>query len=578
MKKIILNILLFVMATSFLNAQIPVDKENMGFVKNLTEQVQIYTDRDLYLSGEEVWFTAYVVINNTFNEFELSKIVYIELFDAAKKKFFKGKFEVINGTAAGSFQIPVETISGSYFIRAYTQYQRNFPPGHYATNLITIINPEFPLPAPAEQKTDTLKNDDLGLPVYNPDLDIEVTVQADKPIYQKRGLVELKIQVPELDTNEITSLNVAVVRKGTFRKPESCFTPVSGEGTDLKKDNKHLFWVPETRGVSISGIVTENKSLKPLAGASIYLSVLGDCPQFHITQTKDNGAFLFPLGYLDRGHEIFVGVRQVNEEEIRLLINSDFSNDFTTLQNIPVAIDSTHKFLLGEMLVNYQSQMIFAPHKEQITKTSPAGIEIFGEPEISVSLADFIDLPNLESIIFELVHTVSVRNKNGRKSLSVLNPETNRVFTNQLLLLDHVPVFDVDAVLTIPPAKIENINVINRTRYLGDNILRSVVMMNTKAGDFAGYIFPEGSIFVEYQTITPGKKFKSPTYKTQSEKSSSIPDFRTTLYWVPELSLSKSDTTIRFYSSDNTGDYGIIVRGVTKEGKTCFGRGGISIQ
>ncbi|MCK5838317.1 MAG: hypothetical protein KAG99_00650, partial [Bacteroidales bacterium] len=512
-----------------------------------------------------------VVINNTFNEFELSKIVYLELFDASKKKFFKGKFEVIDGIATGNFQIPVETISGNYFIRAYTQYQRNFPPEYFATKLITIINPEFPLPL-QEQKTDMLINEELGSPKHETDIDVEITVQADKSIYKKREPVELKIQIPDMDANEITNLNVAVVRQGTFSKPESYFTPVSGVGTDLIKDNKQLFWVPETRGVSISGIVTENKSLKPMAGAGIYLSVLGDDPQLHITQTKENGAFVFSLGYLTREHEIFIGVKQYDDKNIRLLVNSDFSNDFTHLQNIPVSIDTTYKILIEEMLVNYQSQKIFTPHETEAADTTRARIEIFGKPEVSVHLADFIDLPNLENIIFELVPTVMVRSKNGRKSLSVLNPETNRIFTNQLLLLDHVPVFDVDAVLSIPPAKIENIDVINSTHYLGNNILRSVVMINTKAGDFAGYIFPEGSIFVEYQAITPNKNFESPTYETQSEKNSRLPDFRTTLYWYPDLILQQQETALSFFASDHCSEYDIIVRGITNEGTPCFGK------
>ncbi|MCD4663641.1 MAG: hypothetical protein K8R68_00120 [Bacteroidales bacterium] len=62
------------------------------------------------------------------------------------------------------------------------------------------------------------------------------------------------------------------------------------------------------------------------------------------------------------------------------------------------------------------------------------------------------------------------------------------------------------------------------------------------------------------------------------EKNNRIPDFRTLLYWNPELLISQGDNTLNFYTSDNTGDYDIIVRGVTKNGKICFGKGSISIH
>nr|NQU89398.1 hypothetical protein [Bacteroidota bacterium] len=579
MKKVILHIFLLVLTGSFLRAQIPVDDENTGFLKNLTEQVYIYTDRNMYLSGEEVWFTAYVVINNTFPVFDLSKIIYLELFDATKKKIFKGKFEVLEGLAAGSFQIPVETTTGNYFIRAYTKYQRNFSPGYYTTKLITIINPEFPLPG-QEQIADTLtrEKEALGLPIWGSKDEIVVMIQADKSVYRKREPVELKIHLPDILPKEIEGLSVSVARRGTLSQPNGFFTSIPDRSAYLEEDLNKLFWIPETRGVSISGIVTLNKPLKPLVGVSVYLSVLGDNPQMHITQTKENGVFIFSLGYLTHVHEIFIGVEPDDEKEIMLLVNNDFSNDFTHLQNIPVSIDTTYKMLIEEMLVNYQSQKIFAAPKTEATDTTQTSVEIFGRPEVSVRLADYIDLPNLENIFFELVPTAIIRNTDGRKVLYVLNPETNRIFTNQLLLFDHVPVFDIDAVLSIPPAKIEKIDVINRTHYFGDNILRSMVMMNSKAGDFGGYIFPEGSKFIDYQTITRGKKFEAPTYESQSKKNSRIPDFRTLLYWNPEVSISQGDTTLSFYTSDNKGDYDIIVRGVTKNGKTCFGKGSITIQ
>ncbi len=265
MKKIILYTLFLVFADSILQAQIPLDDKNMGFVKSLKEEVIVFTDRDLYLSGEQLWFTAYVVVNNTFQEFDLSKIVYLELIDAVKKKTFKGKFEIIEGIAAGSFHVPAEALSGNYFIRAYTQYQRNFPPEVFATKNITIINPEFSLPG-QKQILDTLEGKvDAEPKTVGFENEIEIIVQTDKFVYHKREPLELKLEMPGIRKDKMASLCVSVIRRGTFRKPKGFISSVPNMETESGKDQKGLFWIPETRGVGISGYVSEKKSLKPVS-------------------------------------------------------------------------------------------------------------------------------------------------------------------------------------------------------------------------------------------------------------------------------------------------------------------------
>jgi hypothetical protein len=577
MKKIILLLLIFVGAAAFLKAQIPIDEENSGFLKDLSEQVRIFTDRDIYLSGEEVWFSIYVLANN--EPVDLSKVVYVELFDETKRKLNAVKFEIIKGKASGNFTIPEETTSGTYFIRTYTRYQRNFPPESFTSKTISVINPEFPLPTSEESSANFITELNASDEAPNEINKLtEIHIASDKTNYNKREPVELNITWPDTEFDEILGLSVSIARQGTIdynKLTTASMYQTSNKNSEFTGD---IFWVPETRGVSISGFVQEKKSAKPMAGINVYLSVLGADPQFHISKTKENGAFVFSLGYIQGDHEVFVGVKQENDEEIELLVNNDFSGEFPALQEIPLAIDSSYRTLLEEMLVNHQSQSIFSKIKDTPIDTTVYGFDIFGSPDVSVYLTDYIDLANLETVFFELVNTAMVREKDGQKTLYVVNPETNKVFSNQLLLLDHVPVFNFENVLNIPPEKIKNIDVINSTHYLGDNTLKSVVMMNTYAGDFAGYFFPEGSIFLEYQAINPGKEFCSPVYETQIEKESRLPDFRTTLYWNPDISISGEEATINFYTSDNRGKYDVVVRGVTKSGEICYGISSISIE
>jgi hypothetical protein len=43
------------------------------------------------------------------------------------------------------------------------------------------------------------------------------------------------------------------------------------------------------------------------------------------------------------------------------------------------------------------------------------------------------------------------------------------------------------------------------------------------------------------------------------------------LYWDPEFKLTEGATNLEFFTSDELSSYDIIVEGITKNGKICFG-------
>jgi hypothetical protein len=154
----------------------------------------------------------------------------------------------------------------------------------------------------------------------------------------------------------------------------------------------------------------------------------------------------------------------------------------------------------------------------------------------------------------------------------VINAETNRMNNCGYIFLDNVPVFDVDDLLKISPSKIERIDVINRTHYLGDFSLDGIILITTNTDNFAGYTFPKESVFLEYQAITPPSDFPLPDYSDENKTQSHLPDFRTLLYWNPEVSIQNGKASVSFFTSDYCAGYDVIVRGITTEGKCCFGK------
>ncbi|MEQ3274382.1 TonB-dependent receptor [Bacteroides thetaiotaomicron] len=65
-------------------------------------------------------------------------------------------------------------------------------------------------------------------------------------------------------------------------------------------------------------------------------------------------------------------------------------------------------------------------------------------------------------------------------------------------------------------------------------------------------------------------EFYHPTYDTPEKKNAQRSEFRSTVYWNPELRLdAEGKATIEYYTPDSTAPEDIIIEGVDKNGKVC---------
>ena len=91
------------------------------------------------------------------------------------------------------------------------------------------------------------------------------------------------------------------------------------------------------------------------------------------------------------------------------------------------------------------------------------------------------------------------------------------------------------------------------------------------ADNFAGFKWTDNSVFLNFKTLHPELTFHLPDYQNSNLKMDSKADFRTILYWNPEVNLDGEDRKIHFFSSDYQSVYEVILRGYTDEGIFCYG-------
>jgi hypothetical protein len=126
MKKIITS--LFSLITLLVNTQLYAQQNGNGNgkVSLLFEKVYLHTDRDLYASGEDIWFKAYLV--NARNNYltNNSSNLYVELISPDNEIIDREVIRLNAGVGNGDFKLKDSIPEGKYQIRAYTKWMLNF--------------------------------------------------------------------------------------------------------------------------------------------------------------------------------------------------------------------------------------------------------------------------------------------------------------------------------------------------------------------------------------------------------------------------------------------------------------------
>ena len=81
----------------------------LGLQAQVTECMRIYTDKDNYLAGEDLWIKVCVTDSA---EAPFSKVAYVEISDM-RQVYAQGKIALKNGTGWGRIKFPQTMHSGA---------------------------------------------------------------------------------------------------------------------------------------------------------------------------------------------------------------------------------------------------------------------------------------------------------------------------------------------------------------------------------------------------------------------------------------------------------------------------------
>ncbi len=344
-----------------------------------------------------------------------------------------------------------------------------------------------------------------------------------------------------------------------------------------------VLYNPETEGHYLSGKLLNSNSQTPDSGSYVFMSTPGKVPVFQYAKTNSDGNFRFFVRIDDKVKDLVIQPARMDNNS-RIKIEVPFSDHYFPSGTIIDSVSNELPEYVSKSGVNYQVSKIYGSSSlgPAAVRSFPPAItkRFYGKPDLEIKIADFINLPVMEEVFFELVKGTSLKKRNEKYELFVMDPVEDKLYDSPPgIFVDGVMFNFPDIIAGLDPDKVESIDLVRDRYYVGDYLFHGIVNVVTTLGDFSMVTLPDYATRLHYKVVDPVLSFTSPDYSKNENKISRVPDFRNMLYWNPSVKPDKNGKVIvDFWSSDIESDYEIIIQGITSEGKLISLRKTFSVK
>jgi len=308
-------------------------------LNRLREKVWLTLSKPYFYPGETVWIGGRMLHQDAFLADSLSRVVRVDLIAEDSEIIQSATYSIQQGKISGGLVLPTEMKPGDYAIRAYTQWNRNFPIADQFIALFVVMEDDFipekekvaseVFPGVIDVKAEYSLSDSMNYRVMN--LKLDFLDEFENPI---DGEFVLSIT----DADQIAEMNQGIRLEQTMEWLDG------GLPENFKRSLSH----PVEYGISLKGKFTpENKRQGLIQPITI---VRGDLEDYGQVMTDSSGYFWATgLNYQDTAQ---IAVAAVNEKlrpfgsvELVSLSKPEFGVDFPKLTYRKVASPSEDYFL-----------------------------------------------------------------------------------------------------------------------------------------------------------------------------------------------------------------------------------------
>jgi hypothetical protein len=543
--------------------------------ETLQEKVYLHTDKSYYYPGDVIWFKGYLRYHSPQLVDSMSAALYVDLISPQHGIMETKIFRIDSGRVRGDLFLPGSLPSGNYYLRAYTNWMRNY-------NASDMFIKPLPVLGFYDNIDFTNETPDKAL-----NSAILVEIVPDKKIYSIRDSVALTILVKdEFDNPLQAELSISVTDAQSvvplsqemnivdfFNKRDSTFNRVR---------NEKRFEVE--RGISLSGQFKTDKGKPKKTKLTI---VQGNLDDMAHVDTDDQGQFwISGFHFFDSMEFAFRGMDAKRREM--------YGKIWLAPKDYPVVPADLPVMELSLKRREYK-YLPFVPYNESDTVTILKEVAVEAKKidekkrEFpSIGMADQVLDENFfqstygQDLMTALEGHVSglrlVWNDQGYMVRLGGGFNTLGKSSEPLLVVDGVPDHSdqtfIEKARFYHPSMIKRVEVyrLGGSAIYGANGANGVIAIFTNKGtertkSTEGY---DKSLF-QLETIQgfeAPKEFGVPSYNGV-KRESPRPDYRSTIYWDSNLftDSESGEVSISFYSADIETNYRVIVEGVTSAGQ-----------
>lgn len=534
-----------------------------GFAQErVVERTYVSTDRDVYVAGERIWYSAFCLdaTRGTFSP--VSNVAYVELHNG-EAMVASGKVALVDGRGAGQLLLPAALPTGNYRLIAYTaqnKAERSYDYTGLASKTISVFNAFS-----GERVKDGVEVVSEGAyEGLRSRIRSGMTKQEALEVSWKDGNLILTNHGEQAAT-----LSLSVTHDdGILSNSNPTIADFMAQARKVGPRQFDNSIVPEYEGEIIRGHITgfSEAMIPELVGKFAFISTPSRASDVYASVIDDKGKVAFYTGNIYGNKEYICEIEGINPS---LNCFIELESPFV---NAPVApVEKLHlSSAIEEALLSRSVAMQIERQFTGDTLLDPLAVRqpgLFGEDEIVYVLDDYTRFTTMEEVLIEFVQELKARRRSdGSREIQVrLNDGTIWTFSTlpSLMMIDGVPVFDQEKILQYDPLLVQEIRIYPRTYYIGKRSFDGIANFVTYKHNLPGFQFGNNVRVVDYQGVSWPTAYTGASLVGKDD----YPDYRQTIYWHPLLTLAPSQTlVIPCKMPDYTGRFKVSAEGLAADG------------
>ena len=519
-------------------------------------------DRDIYIVGEQLWYSIY--FSRPTSDLK-STVVHVDLIDPKGKIVAYNKHPIEENHSYGDFYLDPSWNSGVYTFRVYTLWNTHFSSDFSFVRDLPIfgkdVDPEMRI---EEKGSDSLLSNTPSVTVKQSE---ELAIRTQR---NPGDSIEMYVRFLPNGDSDSARVSISVMRMDE-RLPgsgeEGVIEKVSRLSSLASNEKPTTEGFPVPNSLSYWGSVNSTGESAPQS-ISVFLT---DSSQFR-SSLVEGGNFMFsiPNFYGTQVAQVFSD----SEREISLSWGKaqDVFPPEKNSQKLPYSEEVQNAYLRHKKRKQFQ-QLFDLPNLAQPPTLTASRNTLI--PDQQFLAEDYIAFNSLEDFIRETVY-IRLKGKRPPFALRLLDRDKNLYFKEApLFLVNGYITYNQEEVLEIPWRDIERVELfLSSFRLLSQFATLSnfgVMAIYTKSQKTPREILEE-TPSVSLKGFQIPFEFKLPLDAAQKrEKENRIPDLRPVEYWNPSIELSGTQPMQLSYPvSDAKGDFVIRVVGVTAKGTPLY--------